>query len=99
MLEPFGELDHPGVQRPRRQEAEQLTGQGDVGEAVADVADTEPARALGLDLLATDRTPETPGHLLDRDGTAAGNIDRPPGGRSLQRKAERPGHVVHADEV
>src|SRR4051794_41279203 len=79
-LQPIGELGHALVHRHPRPVAEDLAGEGDVGEAVADVADPVLAGHLGLEVLAADHAAEAGGGLAPPDALPAAGGWPPPRG-------------------
>src|SRR6185437_10513494 len=88
------------LQAMDRLEAEEFARLADIGEAVADVAGTRLAEDLRFERWHTHRLSEKAGHVLDRIGVAAADIDDVVGSaRLLQRQAERSSDVADVDEV
>ncbi len=97
--EPLDELGHAVLQLDPRLVAEELAGEGDVREAVADVADPVAAGRLRGDVDAHHRR-QPHGELEDGDARAAADVQHPTvRGGGVERERERLGDVVDRDEV
>ena len=98
--QPGGQLAQALVERHGRLEPERLARAAHVGEAVADVARAVVTRDRRLDVSSPQRARDELGHVADRHGRAAADVEDLAGHAGpLEREQEGARDVMHAHEV